>query len=60
MLDPNRSRQYEILGLAADGTYYALEIVSAGLKVVTEDAAVFQIIVTLPGGFQADTGAVHE
>jgi len=54
MLDPNRPREYEVLGLAADGTYYALEIISCGLKAVTHESAVFQMIVALPNGFQSD------
>jgi hypothetical protein len=54
MLDPNRPRQYEVLGLAADGTYHALEIISCGLKAVTHDAAVFQMIIALPSGFTVD------
>lgn len=44
-LDPNRPRQYEVVALNADGTREILEIISCHLKLVTEDAAVFEILV---------------
>jgi hypothetical protein len=53
MLDPNRPRQYEVLALMDDGTYRTLEIISCSLKTVTQDAALFQIIVEAPSQSQS-------
>jgi hypothetical protein len=48
MIDPNRPRQYEVLALRKDGTMEVLEIISVNLKLVTDDAAIFQIMVAAP------------
>ena len=50
MLDPNRPRKYEVLAMHKDGTMEALEIISVNLKIVTDDAAIFQIMVAAPSG----------